>query len=61
MPTQPLPDSVLLKIQPPPRIASIERPLPEQALQRALGEQRLMLLVAPAGCVKAAVLTQAAD
>lgn len=55
-----LPDFALAKIQPPrPRIGLIERPALEQALLRALREQRLVLLLAPAGYGKTAVLTQA--
>ncbi len=61
MPTPPsLPDFALAKIQPPrPRIGLVERPALEQALRRALRQQRLVLLVAPAGYGKTAVLTQA--
>lgn len=56
----PLPDFALAKIQPPrPRIGLIERPALEAALGRALLEQRLVLLLAPAGYGKTAALTQA--
>ena len=60
MPTlPPLPDFALAKIQPPrPRVGLIERPRLEQALGRALLEQRLVLLVAPAGYGKTAALTR---
>lgn len=60
MPSPPsLPDFALAKIQPPhPRIGLIERPRLEQALGRALREQRLVLLVAPAGYGKTAALTR---
>ncbi|HMO46230.1 MAG TPA: LuxR C-terminal-related transcriptional regulator [Rubrivivax sp.] len=58
-PTAPLPDFALAKIQPPrPRVGLVERPALEQALQRALQEQQLLLLVAPAGYGKTAVLTR---
>ena len=60
MPTPPpQPDFALAKIQPPrPRVGLIERPRLEQALGRALREQRLVLLVAPAGYGKTAALTR---
>ena len=55
----PLPDFALAKIQPPrPRVGLVERPVLEQALQRALRQHRLVLLVAPAGYGKTAVLTR---
>jgi LuxR family transcriptional regulator, maltose regulon positive regulatory protein len=55
----PYPDFALAKIQPPrPRIGLIERPALESALGRALLEQRLVLLVAPAGYGKTAALTR---
>jgi hypothetical protein len=45
----PLPDFALAKPQPPrPHIGLIERPAPEHVLGRALLEQRLVLLLAPA-------------
>jgi LuxR family maltose regulon positive regulatory protein len=59
MPTPPQPDFALAKIQPPrPRVGLIERPRLEQALGRALREQRLVLLVAAAGYGKTAALTR---
>ena len=60
MPTPPpQPDFALAKIQPPrPRVGLIERPRLEQALGRALREQRLVLLLAPAGYGKTAALTR---
>ncbi len=60
MPTPPpLPDFALAKIQPPrPRIGLIERPGLERDLGRALREQRLVLLLAPAGYGKTAALTR---
>ncbi len=49
----------LAKIQPPrPRAGWVERPTLEQSLGRALAEQRLTLLVAPAGYGKTAALTR---
>ena len=55
----PFADFALAKIQPPrPRIGLIERPRLEQALGRALQQQRVVLLVAPAGYGKTAVLTR---
>nr|MCU0966672.1 LuxR C-terminal-related transcriptional regulator [Burkholderiaceae bacterium] len=60
MPTPPpQPDFALAKIQPPrPRVGLIERPRLERELGRALREQRLVLLVAPAGYGKTAALTR---
>ena len=60
MPTPPpQPDFALAKIQPPrPRVGLIERPRLERELGRALLEQRLVLLVAPAGYGKTAALTR---
>ena len=56
----PHPDFALAKIQPPrPRVGLIERPALERALGRALLEQRLVLLLAPAGYGKTVALTQA--
>ncbi len=49
----------LAKIQPPrQRTSLVERPALEQALGAALQQQRLTLLVAPAGCGKTAALTR---
>ena len=49
----------LAKIQPPrPRAGWVERPTLERSLGRALTEQRLTLLVAPAGYGKTAALTR---
>ena len=53
-------DFALAKIQPPrPRVGLIERPALEHALGRALRQQRLVLLLAPAGYGKTAALAQA--
>ena len=58
-PGAPLPDFALAKIQPPrPRVGLIERPALERSLRHALHQQRLVLLLAPAGYGKTAVLTQ---
>jgi LuxR family maltose regulon positive regulatory protein len=54
-----LPAFALAKIQPPrPRTGLVERPALEQALDDALQQHRLTLLVAPAGYGKTAALTR---
>ena len=53
------PAFALAKIQPPRlRTSLVERPVLEQALDAALRQHRLTLLVAPAGCGKTAALTR---
>ncbi len=55
--TAPAPSFALAKIQPPrPRAGFVDRPRLEDALGRALMEQRLTLLVAPAGYGKTSAL-----
>ena len=57
--TEPPAAFALAKIQPPrPRTSLVERPALEQALDTALRQQRLTLLVAPAGYGKTAALTR---
>ncbi|HEX6708561.1 MAG TPA: LuxR C-terminal-related transcriptional regulator [Albitalea sp.] len=57
--TASLPAFALAKIQPPrPRTGLVERPALEQALDAALQQHRLTLLVAPAGYGKTAALTR---
>ncbi len=58
-PSTPLAAFALAKIQPPrPRVGLLERPALEQALDAALQQHRLTLLVAPAGYGKTAALTR---
>ncbi len=55
----PAPSFALAKIQPPrPRTSLVARPRLEQALGRALMQQRLSLLLAPAGYGKTSALTR---
>ena len=59
MPSGQLPSFALAKIQPPrSRATLVERPTLEAALDTALREHRLTLLVAPAGYGKTAALTR---
>jgi LuxR family maltose regulon positive regulatory protein len=58
-PPTPLPDFALAKIQPPrPRADLVERPALERALDEAMRQRRLTLLIAPAGYGKTAALTR---